>query len=366
MKCTKCGCELYPGQLFCEKCGQDAQLVPTYDLFDDELADLVGNRKPMSAAKKKKVRRKRNFAIIATVFAVSIVIVTTVIIYTAYINSFAYHMKQAEAAYRNNYMLEAIKEYKQCVHSNDAGSSGNSLYRAYLGLGKSQYAMAEYADAEDSINNAIALYPTSVEAYECLLDIYTDTKNDKQINYLKATITDPSILKVINTYYVGTPVFSKTPGDYDNDLRLFLSTNDGSTILYTLNGSDPCKSGREYKGAILLSEGRTIVSAVCRNSSGKYGQVLSLTYNIKYPEPVYPILSPDGGEFNTPTMITINVPTGCKAYYLWGDGDPKENGTLYKTPIPVEEGNNVLSVIVVSDKGKYSDVYRSNYKFYEN
>lgn len=365
MKCTKCGHELNTGELFCNHCGQDAQIVPTYDLFDDEIISNVGPKKKMSASKKKKAARKRNLAIIVAVFVLSTITVISIIIYTAYINSYSYHMKKAELAFNNSYLTEAVKEYKAAIVSTDKSSSSNSLYRSYLGLAKSQLMLADYDNAEININKAISLYPNSVDAYSVLLNIYSQTNNEKQINYLKATITDPSILKIVNSFYVGTPVFSKTPGDYEDDIKLFLSNTDGSKIYYTVNGSDPINNGFEYKGAILLAEGRTTVSAVCCNSNGLYGQVVSLTYNIKYPDPEYPTLIPDGGEYYEPQFIQIKVPSGCKAYYTWNNADPKEEGILYTDPILIEEGNNVLSVVVKNSKGRYSDIYRSNYKFYQ-
>ena len=78
-----------------------------------------------------------------------------------------------------------------------------------------------------------------------------------------------------------------------------------------------------------------------------------------------PVVSPDGGYYISETYITIKVPKGCSAYYLWGSSDPSTSSTKYKKPFKVIEGNNVLSVIIVNNKtGKCSEIYRGNFEYY--
>ena len=41
MKCIYCGEELKDGSLFCSKCGKEVQMVPDYNLFDDDYLKQV-------------------------------------------------------------------------------------------------------------------------------------------------------------------------------------------------------------------------------------------------------------------------------------------------------------------------------------
>ena len=43
MKCPNCGKELKTGQLYCESCGQEIQIVPDYDPLDEL---LIGREEP--------------------------------------------------------------------------------------------------------------------------------------------------------------------------------------------------------------------------------------------------------------------------------------------------------------------------------
>ena len=68
MKCSNCGTEIEKGLVFCQTCGQEVEMVPTYDLLDDELEALVIERK--KKARKRKEVRKRNFGLIFTIFLI--------------------------------------------------------------------------------------------------------------------------------------------------------------------------------------------------------------------------------------------------------------------------------------------------------
>ena len=56
MKCPNCGKELKTGQLYCESCGQEIQIVPDYDPLDEL---LIGREEP--AEKSGKSRENREF-----------------------------------------------------------------------------------------------------------------------------------------------------------------------------------------------------------------------------------------------------------------------------------------------------------------
>ena len=36
MKCIYCGSELKEGSLFCSHCGKEVQIVPVYNIYDDD------------------------------------------------------------------------------------------------------------------------------------------------------------------------------------------------------------------------------------------------------------------------------------------------------------------------------------------
>lgn len=36
MKCSKCGAEIEAGSVFCKKCGEPVQMVPDYNILEDD------------------------------------------------------------------------------------------------------------------------------------------------------------------------------------------------------------------------------------------------------------------------------------------------------------------------------------------
>ena len=88
-------------------------------------------------------------------------------------------------------------------------------------------------------------------------------------------------------------------------------------------------------------------------------------YKVFIPVPKTPVITPDGGEFSEYTTVTITVPDGCSAYYTWDGSDPNVLSEMYIEPIPVPEGNNVLSVVIVNNKTEQtSSIYRQFFIYY--
>ena len=56
MKCKKCGEEIESKLLYCPKCGEPIQLVPDYDVLEEELLSRVVEDK--KKAKEEKLDRK--------------------------------------------------------------------------------------------------------------------------------------------------------------------------------------------------------------------------------------------------------------------------------------------------------------------
>lgn len=108
-------------------------------------------------------------------------------------------------------------------------------------------------------------------------------------------------------YRVEKPVFSSEGGFYDSAFDLAISGSSGSTVLYTLDGSDPRTSGsaKQYQGSISIRNNTNdtnqlasirdislrgyeppnfavdkgmIVRAVCRDSNGLYSDVATNSY----------------------------------------------------------------------------------------
>ena len=388
MKCIYCGEELKEGSLFCSKCGKEVQIVPDYNIYDDdylkavltqEVADDVSaavkgtagqngssqTKAPNENPEEKKKQKKKQKIIIASVAGViAALVIVLVLVNTAvqksHDNSFDYQVEMAEKAYDSGDMDKAITYYENAL----ALDKNNIDVRL---------ALAEIYMKQKDYDSALVLYQEVIQAdnknktaCENLIKIYEDQKNTDAILAL-ADAVDDSLKDLFSEYMVTPPEFSIAAGEYETTQSVALSTSGNYSIYYTIDGSDPIERGIIYTGAIELNENNKTytIKAVCRNEKEVYSDVVTNDYTINIPAPDMPIVTPDGGDFGVETTVTVTVPDGCTAYYTWDGSTPNAASSRYTQPITVPEGNNVLSVIIIDNTTKlYSDTYRGNFVYY--
>ena len=381
MNCKKCGAEIESGFLYCPKCGESIQLVPNYDVFEEELLSRVvedkdkaknrfatGVYKPVAVPKDNKktetkapspsaiVRNKGLMKKIA-VFLGIVIFGMLIIIPLAGSHSYDSLMNNAVRAESNEHYAKALGYYLE------AYKLDNNSFEVVYGLGRMYYKVKEYDKAAEYLEMALEKDTDNKKIYTYLLEAYSELNDDESIHALQSKAPNDEILKLFSEYMVMAPEFSEKEGDYDEDIELSISATGDYQIFYTLNGKNPTTSGKLYTRAIKLSEGTTEVKAVCLNKSGEYSDVVSATYTVTYQELSRPVVSPSGGTFTTQETITITVPEGCKAYYSWDGSDPTTIGILYTNPIPVLKGSSVLTVVIKDSKGRVSPLFHGEYNY---
>ncbi len=375
MVCSKCGTELKEGCLFCPVCGTEVVIVPDEDVLEDDYlkAILTNNRMPDESGaddfKKKERERKaksRRMLIDGILLAIlALLIVAAIVLYFGYKTkqehavSYDYQVAKAQEAYMNGHIADAITYYKNAIALNEGEVDLRvRLASIYMNL-------AEYSQAQVLYLEILQIDPSNLESYKNLIFIYEKREDVDSILALADTVTDPDILDVFSDYLVNDPIFSEESGVYENYLELELFSN-GEDIYYTTDNSDPVLYGKLYTEPIVYtSAGTYIIRAVCVNGKNIYSNEITKQYKIYVPTPKAPVITPDGGEFGEPATVTISVPEGCSAYYTWDGSDPDLSSEMYVEPIPIPEGNNVLSVISVNNRTqRTSSIYRQYFKYY--
>lgn len=391
MKCIYCGEELKAGSLFCSHCGKAVQIVPDYNAYEDDYLKQVlaeenhisvkkdsGKRKTADTGagqkknesgrmgeEKPKDQKKQQKKIIICVIGIVVLLVFALLILGAAIqsnhsNSYDYQVEQAEKAYDKGDLEKAIEYY------------GNALALAPNDI-EVRLALAEIYVEKKDYDSAIVLYQEVIdidkknkEACGKLIAIYEEQNRMDDILAL-SEIVDESLKELFADYLVTTPDFSLEEGTFETVQTLQLSSADGYSIYYTMDGSDPIDRGTLYTEPIELSENNKeyTIRAVCMNDKKIYSEVVSKKYKIDIPAPDIPIVTPDGGDFGVETTVTVTVPDGCSAYYTWDGTTPTVYSTKYTQPITIPEGNNVLAVIIVDNTTNLSsEVYRGNFVYY--
>ena len=322
--------------------------------------------KPQSDGQRaKRAQQKKIIIISAVVCAVAIVILIAAItrnVSRSHDNSFDYQVKQAKAAYSAGNINSAVSYYEKAL-SIDSDNTDVRFALADIYMSKKDYDAALVLYQE-----IINIDPKSKEAYKQLISIYESKKDYDAIAALRESAKDASVLKLFADCTVSKPQFSKSSGKYGETIELSIDADSDTKIYYSYDSDDPLTRGERYYSPITLDkEGTYEITAVAVDDRGIKSEVASARYEIEFEAPDAPEIDPDGGTFGAQTDITITVPENCKVYYTWDSSDPSAASTEYTAPIPVPEGNNVLSVIAIDQNtGKCSDIYRSRFEFYMN
>lgn len=393
MRCFYCGAELKDMDIKCPECGKDVQLVPDYNILDDEFLNEMMEEKggtemtpvpipemeeyyedtdedlyqPSKKKNGKQERGQKRNLILITIMVILFVIAVIAAVVVLKINSghsrsVDYQVAQAKKAVNEGNTQKAISYYEKAV-SLDKKNVTNRVALADLYLEEKDYDSALILYQE-----ALNLDPDSKEVYSGLIQLYAAQEKYDEIVALSSDVQDNEILAMFWKYLVTAPKFNYEAGTYETYLTVELSAvEDSCTIYYTLDGKDPMKYGDRYTEALVFdTEGTYTISAVCVNDKGVYSTVVTNKYVINIPAPDTPLVSPDGGTFASETYITISVPDNCTAYYTWDNTEPNVSSTKYTEPILIPVGSNILSVIIVDEKTqKISPMYQSVFNYYE-
>jgi tetratricopeptide (TPR) repeat protein len=378
MKCINCGTELKVGCIYCSVCGHEAQIVPDYNILEDDLVKTLleeDNRKKAQESMqtpnpdKRKVTEnketkghktpKKNMMLPMLIGILVICLIIVLVIFSLVKkqndNSFDYqYHKGVEAVSDKNYTA-AVDYFKRALVL-DKNNTDVMLQLAKL------YEKREDATSQEAnLLQIISIDAQNKDAYKMLIQLYDSQKKYDKIAELYEKVKDTSLKSLFSDYVVATPSFSKDAGTYPDEMDLTLTTQDGLDIYYTIDGSDPIKKGQKYTVPIHLKEGDTTIHAVSKDKRDIYSEVLTAEYTIKFQAPQAPNVTPKSGSYSQAQTITIDVPEGCSVYYTWDGSNPTTESPTYAGPLDMPVGNNVLSILMVNSHALASSVVRYNY-----
>lgn len=146
---------------------------------------------------------------------------------------------------------------------------------------------------------------------------------------------------------IANPTFNPAEGTFFNSVDVTLACEtDGTTIYYTLDGTDPTDASTAYTEAIHITETTTVKAIAIKN--GASSEIVSATYTISNIETVAtPVIAPDAGNYNDPQQITITCATDEAIIYYTTDGtDPTAESTLYTEPFTLSASATVKAIAV--------------------
>ncbi|MBR6066339.1 MAG: chitobiase/beta-hexosaminidase C-terminal domain-containing protein [Bacteroidales bacterium] len=148
---------------------------------------------------------------------------------------------------------------------------------------------------------------------------------------------------------IANPTFNPAEGTFFNSVDVTLACEtDGTTIYYTLDGSDPTDASTAYTEAIHITETATVKAIAIKNSASS--EIVSATYTKTVATPV---IAPEAGNYNDPQQITITCATDEAIIYYTTDGtDPTAESTSYTEPFTLSASATVKAIAI---KGGMND-----------
>ena len=390
MNCINCGARISDERKTCPYCGQSLQIVPDYSIYDDDDINILMDeitppkkektapktidreaqrqkaRKEREKQRTLEMRKKRQMAIILFV-----VITVCAILFMAFFivndmiarkntSSYSYQIKQAEQALEDGdfHMAEEYYLRALALEPNDLDV---------------RFTMAELYSERNMTDAAVNMYKEilgldkeNYTAYKALFQIYSNANDVDAIMELRKGVTNQRILALFQDYAVENPKIYLDGGTYQGEISVMISSKLNYEIYYTIDGSDPTENGILYTGTVKINKmGLVTLKAVAKNQKGIFSDVVSETYVLEFAKPADPIVTPDGGNFDRETYISISVPTGCTAYYTWDGTNPTIDSLTkfeYTEPLLIPSGKNVLSVLIYDNKtGLSSGIYRRQF-----
>ena len=172
--------------------------------------------------------------------------------------------------------------------------------------------------------------------------------------YENSTVATAAYTK---TRPVLTPTLSPASGTFSGSISVTISGEEGATIYYTIDGTEPTKESALYKESIILSE-PTSIKAIADKTGMTESQVATGTYNFYLPAPTFSVVS---GTYNTVQNVEINCTAeGAKIYYTTDGTEPTSSSTEYTTAVTIDK-TKTIKAIAVKEGWENSSIVEAEY-----
>ncbi|MCM1088067.1 MAG: chitobiase/beta-hexosaminidase C-terminal domain-containing protein [Muribaculaceae bacterium] len=378
MKCPSCGKEMKEGNLICEACGNEIQIVPDFELeiensITETLSTLAAlqdeeetvNEEPdipdinTKEAEKKKTGRRRKVKYIVAAVIVLLLMVSGYSLYVYHIGTVSYQIDKAK-----EYAAQGL--YEQAIAYLDIAYEKDDTQAQILFLKADYYYLMFHNESavqalKQVIDSGIYSYEEIEEAYGKIIAIYKQEERYEDINELLLACQEDAIVNMFQGYLAKAPEFSYVEGNYAEVIPLKLSSNTSGTIYYTTDGSTPDESSQVYTAPLFLENGDYTIKAFFVNDYGIKSEIVSKTYHVSLEVPNAPEVTLYSGEYTEPMMITVTRQAGCTTYYTTDGSDPDKDSVPYTGPIPMPLGTTQFKFININKEGVASDVMMRTY-----
>ncbi|MBQ7934406.1 MAG: chitobiase/beta-hexosaminidase C-terminal domain-containing protein [Lachnospiraceae bacterium] len=370
MKCSKCGALISEGSLYCEKCGEEVQMVPLYEVetelnlkqsisaFFEETGILNGDKYSNgeitgnSVAKFHESKKKRiNF----TKVLLYLLIVAIIIVFVGFLT--IYFLQHSSGYYvRKGTQYTASYEYTQArLAYEKALELDSENTRARVALADLYCVTGHLNEYEQHLMIALEYDELSEDEllgiYERLIELYITRQRGKDVRILLEQCDIAVVKEHFSHYLVKPPVAELSEGDYQGVQILKLQASEGVDIYYTLDGTDPVpgENGSLYHLPIVMENGSFVVTACAVNQEGVPSATVSFSYSIENGNVSEPVVYPVSGSYALPQFIELDGNVD-NIYYTTDGSTPNSSSKPYQGPIPMPLGETLFKFVRIEQE----------------
>ena len=164
---------------------------------------------------------------------------------------------------------------------------------------------------------------------------------------------------------VATPTFSVESGTHYNPFSVEIAAEEGATVYYTLDGTDPTAESTVYSEAIAFNEfgTKTTLKAIAV-ANGESSNIATANYSLEVAAPAFSVKGGVYTKLSGETALKFTCETeGATIYYNNRGGDPKTEGSKSYGSLSVLSTAEVKAVAYVEVDGEkiYSGVVSEKY-----
>ena len=385
MRCPKCGFEMQEGQLYCEHCGMEIQIVPDFEPEIENsisetmstLAEELTQKDTVEAEIEeteeeddnfigedahlfdKILSNRKVFLLVVSLGTLLIILLFLFVFFLYQHNSKGYQISRA-MEYADKGQYEKAIEYLEAAEKIDDMDAD-----IYFLMADYYYLQGKDDDAIITLKNVAMTSGFAEEdmenAYSKIISIYKKNEDYQSINDLLLACTNQDVIYSYQNYMAYPPDYSYIEGTYQEIVPLKLSSNTSGKIYYTMDGSEPDENSAVYTTPIFLETGTYEISAFFVNDYGIKSETITNTYVIELSVPKAPEINTYSGEYTEPTMIEVVVPEGCKVYYTTDGSEPSADSTQYTEPISMPIGDSVFKFMSYSKEGVSGEIVTRTY-----
>lgn len=412
MKCPKCGNEIKEDYLYCDVCGEEIRIVPDFDATIDDnidisltgVIDTAGVIEGISKVATKEIDREidkeatkeidvkkgpqitdtldvldinqlddkgktvesdnksdtKKKPVSSTIIkalvlagAICVVVATVGVQINKKVNEYYsvdYQYERAFEQFEDEKYDDSIKTLKRIT------SIAPDDERIKLLIADNYHMLSKFDEANAVLYDLLDKYPDDPNINDAIIKNYEANEDYQSINKFLLEVDDADLKDKYEQYIADDVLFSSEEGTYDEIINLELVSNAGSTIYYTIDGSEADTSSIKYSEPIVLDAGEHLINAIAVNDFGIKSNNIAKSYVVDFYKPDEPVLLTKAGTYNVPTLIDVKISDYDLCYYTIDGADPTEDDNLYQGPFAMYIGKHNYKFAVVSNKGLSSEV----------